>query len=548
MYSNHTRTLRIQPFFQIQQTRWYVPINHGQVHWLFLTIHPQEQIICQHDSLPSFTRTDYATKLCHIFMEAQGGQWTGEHAATPGQQNSYDCGIYVLANIYQQVCQAHLDYTGYPSRDILLETLETRTLPTSLYQRGMDTVLDTTPANTWETITTPASAASRTHRKHRTSRYHQTTLETHQTPKNPRKNHKKDRECNFRSYGDPMEPKQANTFRIYSQNINGISVENIPETLTKNLDAMLDREVDVMGWSETNLEWNSYPLHLMAQRIFKKQFQGGKWMTTTSAIPFDTNLKPGGIALAINGATNSRTNVTGKDLLGRWLWATMEGKTGSVTIVQLYVPVDSKDQGLTTTYAQQYEQLQIRHPNHIPKVIPQYYQDLNKFLDTLQTPIILMGDFNETATDHNLLDLQSRHNLRDVYAHKHPHQPLNTHQMGSDRIDQFLVSAPLLPQITRVGYEPVLAGIPSDHRGMYLDISRSALSQQQVAPPRKLGADYYSHAKRYRHKLFTYFTKEKILRRVQNLERRSLDKTWTRNCTQQLQSLDQDVTNGMIQA
>ena len=198
-YSTHTRLLRIQPFFQIPQTIWYVPINHGYVHWLFLTIHPQAQIIRQHDSLPSLTRTDYANQLCQIFTEAHGGQWTGEKVDTPGQQNSYDCGIYVLANIYKQVCRDHIDYTGYPSREILLETLQTRTLPLSLYKTAMDNVLDQPPENQSDTPTTPSSeeASPGQSKQKRPSRYHQTTLITPMTPKAQHNTLKQDRECNF---------------------------------------------------------------------------------------------------------------------------------------------------------------------------------------------------------------------------------------------------------------------------------------------------------------------------------------------------------------
>ena len=34
---------------------WFIPINHGGQHWLFLSIHPLQHIIRQHNSLPLFT-------------------------------------------------------------------------------------------------------------------------------------------------------------------------------------------------------------------------------------------------------------------------------------------------------------------------------------------------------------------------------------------------------------------------------------------------------------------------------------------------------------
>ena len=59
------------------------------------------------------------------------------------------------------------------------------------------------------------------------------------------------------------------------------------------------------------------------------------------------------------------------------MWATMEGKTRSISIVQLYIPGDQTKTGITTTYAQQYKQLQSTNPNKLLKVIKTYYQDLN---------------------------------------------------------------------------------------------------------------------------------------------------------------------------
>ena len=357
---------------------------------------------------------------------------------------------------------------------------------------------------------------------------------------------KKDRECNFRQYGDKLEPKAENTIRIYSQNINGISAESMQANLTKNLDAMLDRQVDIMGWAETNLEWNDYSTHLLAQRVFRKQYPGGKWLTTTSKIPSKTNLKPGGNALGLNHDATSRTTSTGRDSMGRWLWATLEGKTDSVTIVQLYVPGDPSTQGITTTYAQQYEQIQLANRQTVPDVIGQYYRDLHTFLDTLKTQLIVMGDFNEGPTDKHLLNLQSRHNLRDVYDMKHPDSPLNTHQMGTQQIDHFLVTAPLLAHITKVGYEEIAAGIPSDHRGMYLDLSRQAIRNTTKAQNQKLRADHSRKVLKYRKKLVKFIDHKKLIKRLQTLEHQSDNNQWNQQDTKHLQTVDKEFTQGML--
>ena len=172
-------------------------------------------------------------------------------------------------------------------------------------------------------------------------------------------------------------------------------------------------------------------------------------------------------------------------------------ETGKVTVVQVYVPGESSKQGIHTTYAQQYEQLLIQFPDQTPNVLHTYFKDLSQFLRTLDSQIILMGDFNEDPSGQNMLDLQTHHNLRDVFAYRYPTEQVNTHQMGTKRIDHFLVSAPLLPHIAHIGYEAIDTGIPSDHRGMYLDIHRQALTTHSLAPQRTLRADHYTNVLSY---------------------------------------------------
>ena len=532
--------------------KWYIPVHHHGNHWLYIHINPTTHKITQHDSQPTATNTDYTTRIGELLTQHTATEWTGTLAATPIQHNGYDCGVYVLAHILHRLHGTHRRPMGYPSRTILGHMLRIGQVPATMYEETSPTNLEIFRAQ--ETNITHRAGNHDPKDAKTLPQYSQTKIWGTPHREKPMKSfsgqdhHRRDRESNFLQFGDVLGPKGANVIRLYSQNINGIAVDKIDEVITQNLEVMKDREVDIMGWSETNLEWNSYPVHLQAQQTYKQQFTGGKWITTTSAIPSETNLKPGGNAMGLNADTNSRTNVTGKDKLGRWVWATMEGRTGSITVIQLYVPGDPHHTGITTTYAQQYEQLQEAEPDKIPQVLATYYKDLHQLLAQIGTAIILMGDFNEGPEDKNILDLQTRHNLRDIYDARHPNSPLNTHQMGTLRIDQFLVSAPLIPHIMAVGYEAINAGIPSDHRGMFLDIRKRAITNTTQAPQRKLRADNRTKVIRYRKQLYAYWSTHHILRRTSQLEKRSNENTWSRNCTQQLQSLDVDITRGMLQS
>eukprot|EP00957_Ditylum_brightwellii_P089457 6812236-Ditylum_brightwellii.AAC.1 len=59
-----------------------------------------------------------------------------------------------------------------------------------------------------------------------------------------------------------MTPKEKNTLRIYFQNINGISTV---EDLHGYMDEMRDREIDIWGWVETNVNWTK---NLLTQAKF----------------------------------------------------------------------------------------------------------------------------------------------------------------------------------------------------------------------------------------------------------------------------------------
>lgn len=56
--------------------------------------------------------------------------------------------------------------------------------------------------------------------------------------------------------GSQITEKQENVLRIYTQNINGIKTRDLKNDTYYKLNTMTDRQVDIHGWLETNLEWN----------------------------------------------------------------------------------------------------------------------------------------------------------------------------------------------------------------------------------------------------------------------------------------------------
>ena len=93
---------------------------------------------------------------------------------------------------------------------------------------------------------------------------------------------------NMQPMGDSIGRKAKTDIRIYTQNINGIKTDDMSNDLHNKIQVMTDRQVDIFGWSETNLEWQDYTTHKTTQTIAKKHLPGGHWSPTTSAIPTDT--------------------------------------------------------------------------------------------------------------------------------------------------------------------------------------------------------------------------------------------------------------------
>lgn len=115
-------------------------------------------------------------------------------------------------------------------------------------------------------------------------------------------------------------------------------------------------------------------------------------------------------------------------------------------IIQLYVPGSLNDAGLTSSYAQQYKQLQKQIGTKTPNVMQHYTAYLHALLQQVSAiNILLMRDVNAALGDNQILDLYTNHNFRDAYAHCNPGKEFNTQALGFQGVNYFLISAPLLP-------------------------------------------------------------------------------------------------------
>ena len=137
-------------------------------------------------------------------------------------------------------------------------------------------------------------------------------------------------------------PKEANTTRIYCQNVNGITLYN-PGTWITTCEHLRDMEVDVAMLMEHKLD-TSQP------SVMKRLLDGGRQVFNTGAftitatstpIPAASMFKPGGTLSLTMGDTKGRILENGQDPLGRWVYTKFRRNTGPpITVIATYQVVD----------------------------------------------------------------------------------------------------------------------------------------------------------------------------------------------------------------
>lgn len=77
---------------------WFLPLCHQQ-HWLFLRIVARLRVIEQYNSLRTPSRQHFGQHIIGPIQRYTKQMWSLNHVLMPQQQNGYDCGLYLLAEI-----------------------------------------------------------------------------------------------------------------------------------------------------------------------------------------------------------------------------------------------------------------------------------------------------------------------------------------------------------------------------------------------------------------------------------------------------------------
>jgi hypothetical protein len=295
--------------------------------------------------------------------------------------------------------------------------------------------------------------------------------------------------------GHPFLPDHGQ-FRVWSNNINGLSADNGFAALHELCIALKPHNVGAIALQETNLDFTQSSIRDSVQTIFREHFGAVQLVTSTSCLRSPSTWKPGGVLLAVLGKWSHSVTSTSGDDLGRWASATFSGRDGHIfTLYSLYNCVDARitDVGPTTAFAQQWQLLRLAGVQH-PKPRLQCVQDLSRDIQARHRndeDIMVVGDFNETlGKDPTLMaSVCAKHSLYDVVDHVHgPVADIPTYIRGSRRLDYCLLSSHLQARLHAVGFNLFNEFASSDHRALFLDfdlLGTLGKPNPTIVPPSK---------------------------------------------------------------
>ena len=361
--------------------------------------------------------------------------------------------------------------------------------------------------------------------------------------------------------GDPLTEKPPNTFRIFSQNINGISPNNKFNKWKEILQSTVTHEIDFLSLSETNIEWRHTHVNNHIPQITKRFFRHSRLLTTTSSVKFERIFKPGGTASLTTNEWTGRILRCEADPsgLGRWTTTVMTGrKNRKIALINAYQVCKATINtcGITSCFAQQWHLLRAQG-TELPDPRQSFWNDLHQHIATLQATshkIILMGDFNTSISDHPtnpITRLQEKCLLTDAIAHFHNCHKHSSYSRGSTIIDFLLVSVDLLPCIKSSGYLPLHFFAYSDHRGLYADFNSDALfggAPPKISKPtaRFVKSRDSQTTSKFLQRLGTYWARHSIRTRITKLANALERKTAIEPVRRFAIKIDRDRTRGFL--
>ena len=148
------------------------------------------------------------------------------------------------------------------------------------------------------------------------------------------------------SFGDMMQRKEENNFRVVCQNIRLLPKTAMSGQSRRVINTISNTEADVFLMSETTLFWPQVATeNKWFERVIGKFRSHRALFGCNTTEPTRTGLQQyGGVGLVAVDETATRSREGGKDTtgLGRWVWMRFQGRNNHVTrIISIYRPCKS---------------------------------------------------------------------------------------------------------------------------------------------------------------------------------------------------------------
>ena len=353
-------------------------------------------------------------------------------------------------------------------------------------------------------------------------------------------------------WGDTLQAKENNTTRVYSLNLNGISLDRRGGQFDTLCSVAKEIQADIICCQEHNVDTSKPIVRSILYDTLRQHWSRFRLQTGSTPQQFTHWYKPGGTLMFSIGNITGRLQDQKQDHMGRWVTQTMKGQNGTqVTFISAYQPVrDTASLGLMTVVTQQRNILtqmgdQVREPRKAFK------RDLRILLQELTTrgdDILLVGDFNETidAQFNGLCKLIADFHLVDLMQGR-SHSPYPaTYARGKQRLDYGFATEKVANALRSAGYEAFNERFPTDHRAYYFDFDTEKLfgnETQSLAPPamRILKSSNINQVTQYLREKYRQLENCNAFRRGDQLEAPG-------NRDMQAERLDKDVLRASLSA
>jgi hypothetical protein len=337
-------------------------------------------------------------------------------------------------------------------------------------------------------------------------------------------------------WGSSMDSEKNNCFRIYFQNINGITSNDSLERWADTVSTMQENCCEIFGFAETNTNWRSYDIKPNLDRIINNKFLNSS--TNLSSNRFnpcnESRYQPGGTLQTCTGHWVSRCieKIHDNRNMGRWSGHSFQLKQQqTLSVITAYRPCKRNNVNNKTTSSSTYRQQTVmlmeegfNDPN--PRQI--FIEDMILLIRSIsknpENYIILMLDANENLNDSEggLSKLLYETKLIDIFSYLGGDEcNIPTYIRGTRKIDYIFSSSNLIPHVRNAGCLPFFMHNNSDHRGLFLDVSEELLDNKTVLKrpdQRHIGTKSTSiDIYQYKKYVDTKFNQHRIYEKTDNL-------------------------------